>query len=128
MESLAILGQLGTALDIVAQRLPVEIYALVENTIEEVNERAEFNKRATLLATGPAGRPAVFTSSRQLPQSTLRLTSLESGVKPVDQEVLRDLFWTLYSKLDAVLQGLRAVFEVSNRICLVSRIAYQTFR
>ncbi|THH02605.1 hypothetical protein EW026_g281 [Hermanssonia centrifuga] len=31
---------------------------------------------------------------------------------------MKDLFWTLYSKLDAVAQGLRVVYEVSNRIGL----------
>lgn len=123
LESLAILGQLTTALDIVAQRLPVEIYSLIENTIEEVSERAEFNKRATLLGSGSSGRPAtVFSSSRSISQTTLRHASLESGVRPADQETLRDLFWTLYSKFDAVLQGLRAIFEVSNRIGLVNRL------
>ena len=48
--------------------------------------------------------------------SSLRLAALESVEKQVDHEVLRDLFWTLYSKLDAVTQGLRVVYEVSNRI------------
>ncbi|GJJ09872.1 hypothetical protein Clacol_004096 [Clathrus columnatus] len=119
LESLAILGQLGNALDIVSQRLPLEIHTLFENTVEEVSERAELNKRTTLLTPGPtgAGRPtSIFNGSQQISLSSLRFTSLESGVKPADQETLRDMFWTLYSKLDAVLQGLRAVFEVSNRI------------
>ena len=35
-------------------------------------------------------------------------------------ETLRDLFWTTYSKLDAVLQGLRVVWEVASRIGGVS--------
>lgn len=39
-------------------------------------------------------------------------------------ETLRDLFWTLYSKLDAVLQGFRVSYEVSMRITEVSPIIY----
>jgi exocyst complex component 4 len=123
LESLAVLGELGNGLDIVAQRLPVEIYSVLEATLDEVNERSEFNKRMSLLAPGSTGRPSsVFGgSSRNLTFSSLRLASLESSAKEVDQETLRDLFWTLYSKLDAVLQGLRVVYEVANRIGSVSR-------
>lgn len=121
LESLAVLGELGNGLDIVAQRLPVEIYSLLETTIDEVNERAEFNKRMSLLAPGSTGRPSgVFGAPRNHSQSNLRLPSLESSVKELDQETLRDMFWTLYSKLDAVLQGLRVVYEVANRIGSVS--------
>jgi len=48
--------------------------------------------------------------------SRIRLASLEYSAKKTDHEILRDLFWTVYSKLDAVLQGLRVVYEVANRI------------
>lgn len=121
LESLAVLGELGNALDIVTQRLPVEVYSLLEGTIDEVHERAEFNKRMSLLAPGVTGRPSsAVGGSRGLTLSNLRLKSLESSVKPADQEILRDMFWTLYSKLDAVLQSLRVVYEVANRIGSVS--------
>ncbi|KAF8578412.1 Sec8 exocyst complex component-specific domain-containing protein [Ramaria rubella] len=114
LESLTVLGELGNGLDIVAQRLPVEIYSLLEGTIDEVNERAEFNKRMSLLAPGYPSSNVGATRNPAL--SVLRLASLESSVKEADQETLRDLFWTLYSKLDAVLQSLRVVYEVANRI------------
>ncbi|KIJ46391.1 hypothetical protein M422DRAFT_66747 [Sphaerobolus stellatus SS14] len=132
LESLAVLGELGNALDLVAQRLPLEIYSLLESTIDEVNDRAEFNKRMMVLAPGAviasgASGPAspggaadrsssMIGASRNLTLSNLRLSSLESSLKPVDHETLRDMFWTLYSKLDAVLQGLRVIYEVANRI------------
>lgn len=127
LESLAVLGELGNGLDLVAQRLPLEIYSLVENTIEEVNERAEFNKRMAVLAPGIGTGSVINSGAPDQPASTLgdpqtltpsnlRLPSLESSLKPGDQETLKDMFWTLYSKLDAVLQGLRIVFEVANRI------------
>ncbi|KIJ68218.1 hypothetical protein HYDPIDRAFT_106370 [Hydnomerulius pinastri MD-312] len=137
LESLAILGKLGSALDIVMQRLQSEIYSLVESTIEEVEERAEESKRSSvLLATAGLGtkseggyifvstEPAVLNSvhasltpkGMSTRASALRLAALESSSKHYDQEIMRDLFWTVYSKLDAVTQGLRVVYEVSNRI------------
>ncbi|KZV93778.1 hypothetical protein EXIGLDRAFT_612626 [Exidia glandulosa HHB12029] len=118
LESLAVLAQLGSALDVVAQRLPVEVYTLVETTIEEVSDRAEFAKRASTILQG--GRPLSMDGSGKMvvagAVNMLRMAALESPAKDADREVLRDLFWTLYSKLDAVVQGLRVVYEVANRI------------
>ncbi|KDR85374.1 hypothetical protein GALMADRAFT_234199 [Galerina marginata CBS 339.88] len=132
LESLAVLGKLGNALDNVAQRLPGEIFTLVETTLGEVEERAEFGRRRSMLALNGLGRlqgAYTFTSGNSmssvptsgmrsvlLKSCTLRLTALESLAKRVDHEILNDLFWTLYSKLDAVAQGFRVVTEVANRI------------
>ncbi|KAJ3508842.1 hypothetical protein NLJ89_g5535 [Agrocybe chaxingu] len=133
LESLAVLGKLGNALDSVAQRLPNEIFALVETTLDEVEERAEYGKRkSSINSTGGLGRsdgvytfstgpssvsnPASRMKAPLLKASTLRLSVLESLAKRVDHEIIKDLFWTLYSKLDAVAQGLRVVTEVANRI------------
>lgn len=131
LEALSVLGKLGSALDTIAQRLPVEIYGLIDNTIEEVRERSEFTKRAS---TVPSGIPAGGRLSTMYilvpglqPQTTvagkLRLAALEAHAGRADREPLSDLFWTLYSKLDAVLQGLRIVYEVSNRIGSVRKSA-----
>ncbi|KAI0715379.1 Sec8 exocyst complex component-specific domain-containing protein [Earliella scabrosa] len=151
LESLAVLGKLGTGLDIVAQKLPGEIFSLVEATVEEVSERAEYGRRNSMIGmvdsvNAPAGRatdlsflstPAVTSNAlgvagvavaaamqgssmnarRVIMDAThLRLTALESSTKLLDQDVLRDFFWTLYSKLIAVSEGLRVVYEVANRI------------
>ncbi|KAL4069759.1 Sec8 exocyst complex component-specific domain-containing protein [Scleroderma yunnanense] len=136
LESLAVLGKLGSALDTVMQRLPSEIYTVVEATINEVEERAEQTKRSSLiLGTGFGNKSEggyIFTSNAStvvdstqlylasagttMRASTIRLAALESSTKHVDQEILNDLFWTVYSKLHAVSQSLRVVFEVSNRI------------
>ncbi|KAF8898925.1 exocyst complex component sec8 [Infundibulicybe gibba] len=132
LESLAVLGKLGSALDNIAQRLPTEIYGLVESTIGEVEERAEYGKRVSSTASnGPLGKPHgvyIYTTSDTVTElininnaghvksSHLRLTALESSTKQIDLEILRDLFWTVYSKLNAVAQGLRVLYEVSNRI------------
>ncbi|GAW04404.1 sec8 exocyst complex component specific domain-containing protein [Lentinula edodes] len=126
LESLAVLGRLGSTLDIVAQRLTSEIYSLVETTIDEVSERAEYGRRNSMfgLSTHKSEGVYVFSSDPSLvvqhqgyfPGSSLRLAALESSAQQVDQEILRDFFWTLYSKVDAVSQGLRVIYEVANRI------------
>ena len=143
LESLAVLGRLGSALDHVAQRLPGEIFAMVETTFDEVAERAEYGRRGSVIMVGGTtsrsdgvyifsngdsghGVDARSIGSAVAPQgglfgaSSLRLAALESSAKQVDHETLRDFFWTVYSKLDAVSQGLRVVYEVSNRIGSVS--------
>lgn len=140
LESLAVLGKLGSALDNVAQRLPAEIFALVESTLDEVGERAEYGRTSSMLAvnggTGSGRNDGVYIFSSAnstagvgtsvapkaglLNSSCLRLAALESTAKQVDHETLKDFFWTVYSKLDAVSQGLRVVYEVVNRIGSVS--------
>lgn len=136
IESLAVLGKLGNALDTVAQRLPSEIFTMVETTLDEVEERAEYGRQGSMFAlNGAMGRSegVYFFSSNDssieqrstikgptLNASCLRLAALESSSKRVDHEILKDLFWTLYSKLDAVAQGLRVVYEVTNRVGSVS--------
>lgn len=151
LESLAILGKLGAALESVTQRLPMELYSLVEATVEEVDERTEFARR--LVAGGmstvtgaPGGRESVVAAktgvayifvepkrsasmtkggaggltetpgAEESPTTLLRLGALENSASNADHEVLRDLFWTLYSKMDAVCQSIRVVYEVANRI------------
>lgn len=149
LESLAVLGKLGSALDSVMQRLQGEIYSLIELTIDEVEERAEESKRSSVLLTaGALGSKSdggyIFVSDdsatmssahaalgRKTPSttaSTLRLAALESTSKHHDQEILKDLFWSIYSKLDAVTQGLRVVSEVTNRIGSVSAIEFNLHR
>lgn len=79
---------------------------------------------AYIFATGDGGHGvgatsighAVAPTGGLLSASSLRLAALESTAKQVDHETLKDFFWTQYSKLDAISQGLRVVFEVSNRI------------
>lgn len=145
LESLAVLGKLGSALDAVAQRLPQEIYALVDSTLDEVSERADYLKKGSVLDAGElrtgiediyvvlsGPNPAnlgllsstahTFLSSTGkgrgplLSPSSLRSAVLEASAKKIDHEILNDFFWTLYSKFDAVAQGLGVVSEVANRI------------
>lgn len=131
LESLAVLGKLGNALDTIAQRLPSEIFALTETTLDEVEERAEYGRRRSVLSptaglervegpyifnNGTLPTLSAVATAQRIPPFNLRLSALESLAKRGDHEILKDLFWTLYSKLDAVAQGLRVVTEVANRI------------
>ncbi|KAF8807754.1 hypothetical protein BYT27DRAFT_7189848 [Phlegmacium glaucopus] len=132
LESLAVLGKLGNALDNIAQRLPGEIFALVETTLDEVEERVEYGRRRSSFAliSGLGKSEGVYTfntchasvdstvgtKTPLMKSSSLRLSALESLATRVDHDILKDLFWTLYSKLDAVAQGLRVVTEVTTRI------------
>ncbi|GAA6035827.1 hypothetical protein JCM8097_005726 [Rhodosporidiobolus ruineniae] len=146
LEALAALGKLGYALDAVGQRVQGEMFALVEGTVEEVEERNDMMKQfgaPTSTTSGP--RPSSFfvppspdpsrsSSSSGGPSSSssaaaaagswatdgvaslLRLSASETNTLASSVETLRDLFWTLYSKMDAVLQGFRVAYEVAGRI------------
>ena len=43
VESLACLGKLNHAMDNIAQRIPVEVFSLVESTVDEVDERCVYS-------------------------------------------------------------------------------------
>ncbi|GAA5933851.1 hypothetical protein JCM1841_001318 [Sporobolomyces salmonicolor] len=144
MEALAALGKLGYALDAVGQRVQGEMFALVESTIEEVEERNDQNRLysttggaagASSSSTARPSSSAFVFSSPSSPHpgsltsaagagswategvaSLLRLSASETSSLASSVETLRDLFWTLYSKLDAVLQGFRVAYEVAGRI------------
>ncbi len=135
LEALAVLGKLVSVLDTVIQRLPAELFHLVARTIEEAHERSDFlrgigisrfrSMAASSLSAGAGVSAYMFADSSRPsldPSSSLRLNALETSSKESDLETLRDLFWTLFSKLNAVLQGFRVTYEVANRIGRVSRL------
>ncbi|PWN54385.1 hypothetical protein IE53DRAFT_323094 [Violaceomyces palustris] len=134
LESLARLGKLGLALEIVSQRLTIEVHQLVDATIDEVDARNEPMRRSSvalrpesiLLASSSAmarsfaeslrGSRSSFSVGNRPVSSMLRISAGESNALIRDGETMRDLFWTLFSKLDAVLQGHRVVYEVAGMI------------
>jgi exocyst complex component 4 len=140
LEALFVLGKLTGALETVAQRVSTEIHHLIEATLDEVEERwvahlssitgywlyrseqrreeEAFGRPDELaLATAAmtekgARRQSVFT-----PSDTLRIAvSLDAMGPPRHAAILKDLFWTLYSKLAAVLEGHRVIYEVARWI------------
>ncbi|CAG8500956.1 8518_t:CDS:10 [Ambispora leptoticha] len=101
IESLALLGLLPEAMEMITQRLPLELYQLVDKTVAEVEERRTVH---------------VFASLKKKKNDPTNIYLLESPENEAQMEILRDLLWTLYSKLNAVLQGHRFILDVVERI------------
>jgi len=92
-------------MDTLSQRLPVEVYQLVDRTIAEVEQRHSIDLRSAQRGARSAREIRVF------------------GSGDGSTEVLRDLLWTLYSKLSAVLAGHRVVHDCVLGIVKESRNA-----
>ncbi len=93
IESLNKLGHLDVAVDRMEQRLPVELFAIVDRTNQEVD------LRHTAYTRGP----------QKTERGPLQFDFANNSAR---NEVLNDLLWTLYSKLEAIAEGHRAVHEV----------------
>jgi len=79
-------------MDTLTQRLPLEVYQLVDKTIIEVENRHSLDLRNLV--------------TRRREQRGFSFDKSEANA-----EVLADLLWTLYSKLAAVLSGHRIVHD-----------------
>ncbi|KAL1410158.1 exocyst subunit [Vanrija albida] len=120
LEALAALGKLGTALDALVSRVPTEIHALIDATNDEVEERAE-QRAEELSALRPQslllGEKQDLEGMPLFDNDTLRVSvSVDEGGPPKHAVILRDLFWTLYSKLSATMEAHRAVYEAARWI------------
>ncbi|KAL9128738.1 MAG: hypothetical protein Q9217_002645 [Psora testacea] len=93
IESLNKLGHLDVAVDRMEQRLPVELFAIVERTNQEVDMR----------------HAATTSGSRLVDNGSM---SFDLSGHAVRNEVLNDLLCTLYSKFEAIAEGHRAVHEI----------------
>ncbi|CAI2168626.1 9696_t:CDS:10 [Funneliformis geosporum] len=99
IESLSTLKKLPQALETITQRIPIELYQLVDKTISEVEER----------------NSDIFSQKSKI-NDVADIFSLDYPENDAQMEILRDLLWTLYSKLDAVLQGHRFILEMVDKI------------
>lgn len=81
------------AIDIIIQRLPMEIYQLIDKTINEVEQR-----NLNLLQN-------IFPK-----QKSLNIIDTDFSEDVMKYEILKDFFWTLYSKLVAVLNGYNIMY------------------
>lgn len=93
IESLYKLGHLDVAVDRMEQRLPVELFAIVDRTNQEVDMR----------------HAATIRRPRKVQNGFI---SLSPGENAGSSDVLNDLLWTLYSKFEAIAEGHRAVHDV----------------
>ena len=93
IEALNKMGRLDIAIERIEQRLPIELFAVVDKTNQEVDHRHPAHLRAN---------PA---SERESYLSYL-------GKTDDNDLVLNDFLYTLYSKFEAIAEGHRAVHEV----------------
>ncbi|CAG8497625.1 8122_t:CDS:10, partial [Funneliformis caledonium] len=99
IESLSTLKKLPQALETITQRIPIELYQLVDKTIAEVEER----------------NSEIFSQKSKI-NDVADIFALDYPENDAQMEILRDLLWTLYSKLDAVLQGHRFILDIVEKI------------
>ena len=97
MESLNKLGHLDATVDRLEQRLPIELFAIVDRTNMEVDLRHGSSART---ANSLEARSVPFVPDKKLGRS----------------DVLDDLLWTLYSKFEAIAEGHRAIHEIVSGI------------
>ena len=105
IESLNKLGHLDVAVDRIEQRLPVELFAIVDRTNQEVDLRHPAHKRGSL---------------------NLEKALLDSswGENTGGSVVLNDLLWTLFSKFEAIAEGHRAFHDVVAGVVKRERLSH----
>ncbi|KAI8850248.1 hypothetical protein BC829DRAFT_389576 [Chytridium lagenaria] len=86
LESLFVLGRLPDAIEIVRERLPVEVYYVVERTIQEVD------RRSGALSDKASDDKHMFDL-------------IGSSTKVEQASLLRDLLSNLFVKLEAIIDG-----------------------
>ncbi|KAK5993468.1 putative exocyst complex component sec8 [Cladobotryum mycophilum] len=92
VEALNKLGRLQNAVETLKQRLPVELFGIVNETINEVEQRHPTSLR------GGAGK------TEGLQMYGTRETQMRA-------DVIYDLLWTLYGKFEAIAEGQRVFHE-----------------
>ncbi|KAI0533255.1 Sec8 exocyst complex component-specific domain-containing protein [Xylaria digitata] len=91
-ESLNKLGRLESAVDTLSQRLPVELFSVVNETINDVDQRH------------PSSLRGGSSNSQGLHIYSSRETQMRA-------DVIYDLLWTLYGKFEAIAEGHRVFHE-----------------
>lgn len=92
VESLNKLGRLESVVDTLKQRLPVELFSIVNETINEVDQRHPSSLR------GGSG-------------NTQGLQMYGSRETQMRADVIYDLLWTLFGKFEAIAEGHRVFHE-----------------
>lgn len=93
LESLHRLGHLDAAVNTMEQRLPVELFAIVDRTNQEVDLRH-------------------LSHLRNLQGGDRSIAGIGQDDDSSRSDVLNDLLSTLYSKFEAIAEGHRAVHDV----------------
>jgi exocyst complex component 4 len=103
LESLNKLGQLDEAITRIEQRMPMELYKVVEKTNHDVDAKYPGHIRGHL---SKAGR---------------KMMSLQTNDGRA--QVLSDFLWTLYSKFEAIAESHRVLHEVIGGIAAREKVA-----
>ncbi|KAG4026771.1 hypothetical protein MFRU_036g00050 [Monilinia fructicola] len=96
-EALNKLGRLETAVNTIKQRLPVELFGIVNETNSEVDQKHPSSLRGGLSST----------------QGNQTFSSRENTIRA---DVISDLLWTLYAKFEAIAEGHRVFHDVVRAI------------
>ena len=92
VESLNKLGRLQDAVDTLKQRFPVELFAIVNETINDVDQR----------------HPSSLRGATAKPEGLHVYTTRETQMRA---DVIYDLLWSLYGKFEAIAEGHRIFHE-----------------
>ncbi|KAF9973897.1 hypothetical protein BGZ73_002825 [Actinomortierella ambigua] len=102
VESLGLLGRFKDAMTAILERVSLETYQLIDKTIAQVNERRNVEALRTLNQ-----RDAALDDEDD---------EKYQAMKNIENEILRDLFWTLFSKLYCVVRGHNTVLTAGQRM------------
>lgn len=118
LEALHVLHRLPDVLDLLPQRIPLEIQSLISETVEQVGARSDRARKNT--SSNHTAQSAVTAG---IISSLFRDTENVQKARELDlgAHLLRDLLHTLFSKLDAVLRGLRVVAAVVHKLDATAR-------
>lgn len=93
VESLNKMGNLDVAVNAIEQRLPIELFRVVDKTNNEVDQRHP-------------------TSLRGNTRASKGKIDLDIGENDIRAIVVYDLMWTLYAKFEAIAEGHRVLHDV----------------
>lgn len=93
VESLNKLGRLESAVNTIKQRLPVELFGIVNETNSEVDQK----------------HPSSLRGSLSNSQGNQAFGSRENSIRA---DVISDLLWTLYAKFEAIAESHRVFHDV----------------
>ena len=103
LESLNKLGQLEEAISRIEQRMPTELYKVVDKTNNEINSKYPGHLRGHL---SKGARHAISLQANE-----------------GSAQILSDFLWTLYSKFEAIAESHRVLHEVIGGIVLREKMS-----
>ncbi|KAJ3085596.1 hypothetical protein HK102_014021 [Quaeritorhiza haematococci] len=114
VEGLFLLGKLPNSLATIRERLPLELYYVIERTIQEVDQRHE--KTINLQDRRPTASSTASTTGSGLSSSHRPPDLIGISSKEDQAVVLQDLLVSLYRKFETIIQGHFFVLTVVQEI------------